>query len=349
VLVIVEFQMCNREPNSMNLLSRYAFLILIVSAAMLHAQSNGTIKHADGKPIRQTKAENGLIISWVVVSAGVDVSTLSDAEGAQVGQVDIFDERGQPTTSFNVLRPVEGARSVSIEDVSARPGGPIAVAALYTSKEDDIASSLMLYDAHGTLQSAFALPPIRSIRKLAVDESSNIWTLTDNFDEADPPVVPMVVEYSGKGAVLREELPRSALWSRGIPPKEGMYSGRIAMGSDTGVVWIWLPGSTDLVVISAKDGTVTTVQTALPKREKYREDPLDIALDPSGNLVGVFREDGDDGESELAYYAWSPIAKVWSRFKPGPCDGERLLGVGKGGQIYHGFGDREGDICAFGR
>jgi hypothetical protein len=336
----------------MNLLSRYASLVVIVSATIIHAQSIGTLKHADSKLPRTTKAENGLIISWTDVSAEVDVSALGDAEAAQVGQVNIFDEHGQPTTSFNVLRPVEGAGSVSIWDVSARPGGPIAVAAVYTSKEGDRiipAASLMLFDSNGRLQSAYALSDFREIRKLAVDESSNIWTLTQNFHEGDPSAVPMVVEYSAEGAVVREELPRSLLWSQGIPPTEGMYSGRITMGSDAGVVWIWLPGSTDLVTISGNDGNATIVQTGLPKREKYKEDPLDIAREPSRNVVGVFREDGDGGQSELAYYAWSPSTKVWSRFKPGPCDGERLLGIGNAGQIYEGFGDREADICAFGK
>ena len=245
-----------------------------------------------------------------------------------------------------------GARSVSIEDVSARPGGPIAVAAVYTSKEGDRivpAASLLLYGPNGRLRAAFALSPLRQIRKLVVDESSNIWTLTENFDEGDPLAVPMVVEYSAEGEVVREELPRNVLWSHGIPPKEGMYSGRITMGSGAGVVWIWLPGLTDLVTISASDGKVTIVQTGLPAREKYREDPLDVAREPSGNVVGVFREDGDKGQSELAYYAWSPSTKVWSQFRPGPCDGERLLGIGNAGQIYQGFGDRQGDICAFGK
>ena len=92
----------------MNLFSGYAFLILIVSATTLHAQSIGTLRHADGKLPRDTKAENGLIISWTVLSGEVDVSALSDAEAARVGQVDIFDEHGQPIASFNVLRPVEG-------------------------------------------------------------------------------------------------------------------------------------------------------------------------------------------------------------------------------------------------
>ncbi len=334
----------------MNLLSKFALLILIVSQTLLHSQSIGTIKHTDSKLPRTTKAENGLIISWVDVSSKVDLSTLSDAEAGRVGQVEIFDEHGQPMASLNVLRPVEGARSVNIWDVSARRGGPIAVAAVFVSKEAGrsiLAASLMLFDFNGKLLSAYALSDSREIRKLAIDESSNIWTLTQNFGDGDPLTVPMVVKYSAEGVVLSEQLPRSVLWSHDVPPQEGMYSGRILMGCDAGVVWIWLPGSTDLVTISASDGKVTIVQTGLPTREKYKEDPLDVARGPSGAVVGAFREDSDDGKSELAYYMWSPSTKAWSRFSPGLCDGERLLGVGKAGQIYKGSGDRDGEICAF--
>ena len=336
----------------MNLLSRYASLVVIVSATIIHAQSIGTLKHADSKLPRTTKAENGLIISWTDVSAGVDFSALGDAEAGRVGQVDIFDEHGQPTTSFNVLRPVEGARSVSIYDVSARPGGPIAVAAVYTSKEGDrivLAASLMLFDSNGRLQSAYALSDFREIRKLAVDESSNIWTLTQNFHEGDPSAVPMVVEYSAKGAVIREELPRSLLWSHGVAPKEGMYSGRITMGCDAGVVWIWLPGSTDLVTISESDGKATIVQTGLPTRENTRKIRLISLASPRETSWAFFARMGMTGQSELSYYSWSPSTKAWSQFRPGACEGERLLGIGKAGQIYQGFREREGDICAFGK
>ena len=36
---------------------------------------------------------------------------------------------------------------------------------------------------------------------------------------------------------------------------ESLMTGMITMGSDSGVVWFWLPGSTDLVMISESDGS----------------------------------------------------------------------------------------------
>jgi hypothetical protein len=64
------------------------------------------------------KAENGLIISWNDVSNDVDEQ-----------QVKLYNQAGRLLTSLAVLRPAQKeARSVSIYDVSARPGGIIAVA-----------------------------------------------------------------------------------------------------------------------------------------------------------------------------------------------------------------------------
>ncbi|MGC2477723.1 MAG: hypothetical protein WA485_25520 [Candidatus Sulfotelmatobacter sp.] len=293
-----------------------------------------------------TKAENGLIISWVDIPISV---ASNEKDNVEAGQVDIYHENGQLITSFNVLRPVDGARAVSIYDVSAQPGGPIAVAAVYVSEKGDRnvpppAASLVLFDFKGRLLSAYALSPARQIRKLVVDERSNVWTLTENFVYPDSPNVPMVVEYTAAGTVARELLPHNMLQSQGSPTMESLMTGMITMGSDSGVVWFWLPGSTDLVMISESDGSVTHVKTELPKRESYIVVPLDVARESSGEVVGVFREEREDGKSNVAYYAWSPLTRIWSSFNPGPCEGERLLGISNTGEIYEGRG---GDICSF--
>ena len=109
------------------------FLTLILSATALQAQSIGILKQS-GQQSRVTKAENGLIISWVDIPISV---ASNEKDNVEAGQVDIYHENGQLITSFNVLRPVDGARAVSIYDVSAQPGGPIAVAAVYVSEKGD--------------------------------------------------------------------------------------------------------------------------------------------------------------------------------------------------------------------
>jgi len=122
----------------------------------------------------------------------------------------------------------------------------------------------------------------------------------------------------------------------------------MAMGYASGVVWFWLPGSTALVTISASDGNVTIVQTGLPKREKYREVPLEVTREPSGDIVESFREEGEHGETDLAYYSWSPSTGVWSRFSPGRCAGGWPIGTGNAGLVY-GSGPAMTKICSFSR
>lgn len=251
-------------------------------------------------------------------------------------KVEIFDEHGHAVTSLNILRAMAGAQSVSIYDVSARPGGPIAVAAVFTRGDGDqeiLASSLLLFNFAAQLLSAYAIGPTRAIRCLTVDENSNIWTLTDNFEATDPANTPMVVEYTAEGSVVREELPHSVLWSpHRTQPKETPNDGRISMGADSGAVWFWLPGSTDLITISPSDGRLTDLQTQLPKRDNYTEVPLDLVRTQSGDVVAVFREDGDNGQSQLSHYTWSRLTMSWSPFSPGACAGDRLIGTGEAGQ-----------------
>jgi len=330
----------------MSLSPRPLVLLTVVNAALALAQPIGTIQHKDGKRPGEMKTENGLIISWGLGRSEVD---------AGADRVNIFDERLHAVTSLNVLRPVAGARGVSIYDVSARPGGLIAVAAVYTSKEGDRkippAASLLLFDFDGRVRSAYGLAPSHEIRKLTIDEQSNIWTLTDNFYETDPQSAAMVVEYSPDGKVLRELLPRSVLWSHGVPPKESAANGRVAMGYDSGVVWFWLPGSADLVTISTSDASVKMVQTGIPKRENYRVVSLDVSRERSGDVVGVFREDGENGQSEVSYYARSHSTKAWSRFVPGECEpGSRPIGLSKsGGMVYALNHPGETRLCLFRR
>ncbi|HEX8815847.1 MAG TPA: hypothetical protein VF753_10135 [Terriglobales bacterium] len=335
----------------MNRQYRLTLLLIAAGTALLHAQSIGSVRSGNGERPRIEKAENGLLISWADSNVGVPAG--SDRDNPDAGQVDIWDEHGRPLVSFNVLHLMDEARAVYISDVSARLGGVIAVAAVYAGKEGDDkvppAPALLIFGFGGQLQSAYALDDTHGIRKLAVDEQSNIWTLTENFEDSDPLDAPMIVEYAADGRVVRELVPRRELWSGGATPKEGFYLGRITMGAEGGVAWVWLPGSTDLITISASDGKIARAQTGLPTREKHREDPVDVFREPSGDVTAVVREDAQDGTSELSYYAWSEVSGKWSRFTPGTCDGGRLLGVSSLGQIYLRFKDSEADICAFRR
>ncbi len=324
----------------MNLFRRYVVLAMIVNAACVYAQYIGAIE----QPIRtrMMKPENGLIITW----------TEGRVYDADVNQVEIFDERGHKISGLNVLGPVEDASRVSIYDVSARPGSIIAVAAVYTCEGVDgslrMVNSLLLFDFSGQLLSALALEPQLGIRKLAVDEKRNIWTLTDNDGYQDPATVPLIVEYSREGTIVRQVLTRSQFPLHAGLLKEDLDIGQISMGLDSNTLWVWLPGSTDFITVSTSDGKTTLRKTQMPKRANYTEVPLSkVIREPSGDLIAEFREDGHRDNYDLAYYRWSPLQGLWSVFKPGACDGERLEGISGDRQIYLRYGDERTDICAF--
>ncbi|MGA8150903.1 MAG: hypothetical protein WB952_08135 [Terriglobales bacterium] len=314
-------------------------LIVVIYAASVSAQHVGTIEYTDSKQARITKAENGLIVSWV---AGRSY----DAEG---DQVNIFDELGHPLTKLNVLHLVKEARGVSIYDVTARPDSIIAMAAVYASKEGNNVTppvaSLLLFDFTGRLLSAFSLEPSHAILRLALDEKSNVWTLTDAGDLRDT-IDPMIVEYTQDGLLVKEIAIRNLFSS--IEVKQDFSFVWTSMNYDYGRLWIWLSGPADLITMNTQTDKPTITKTGLPDRANRREVQLSqVIREPSGDIVAQFREDGKQGEREIAYYRWSESQMLWSRFKPGACDGERLIGRGATGQIYARQRANQTDICSF--
>jgi hypothetical protein len=349
----------------MHFLRRSMTTCFIVNAICLHAQFIGTVGQSFKQPPRIMKPENGMVISWM---SGI-------VADSKVNQVDIFDEQGHRLAGLNVLRPVEEATCVSIYDVSARRGSIIAVAAVFASmkppssarrfsssqpgpsfpelsKGSDgslrMASSLMTFDFSGRLLSAFVLEPPQDIRKLEVDENANIWTLTDNDGDNAPATVPLIVEYSAGGTVISKLLTRNQFPFHAHQLKESLSVGRISMGYDSGILWVWLPGSTDLISVSTADGTSSVLKTQMPKRANYTEFPLSKFIrEPSGDLIAEFREDSPKGDHDLAYFRWSSSQKSWSQFKPGMCDGQRLEGISGDKQIYLRYATDHTDICSF--
>jgi hypothetical protein len=197
-------------------------MLITTAGCCVYAQDIGSIEHQRN---RRMKFENGLIVSWSVLS-----------ENASLNQVDIFDDHGSPVTSLNALRPVQDAQSVSISDVSARSGRLIAVAAVYASKEGNQrvrpAAALLLFDFSGRLLSAFALQPWRQISRLVVDEASNVWTLAAHADDKDPSTVPLLVEYKATGVIAKELLARSMFPLHASSTEQNAMIGSPSMGYD---------------------------------------------------------------------------------------------------------------------
>lgn len=322
-------------------LSLFAFLIFSLPAC-LQAQYVGIVEPANQTQREQPKIENGLIISW---PRGILGDPAAD-------QVELFDEHSmRRVVGINVLRPMEWAQSVSIDQVAAR-ANLIVVSAVYESKDGNehtpAAAALLVFDLRGKLVSAIACRD--EILQLAFDDKQNVWALTDAGDGRTT-VDPRILEYTIEGKVvrewkLREVFPLSAeLRLDG----ERNLTNWTTMQFDKATLWVWLSGSTDLISISTNDGKVSKHTTNLPIRAGYSETQLSPVLrEHSGDMIAEFREDGPLGVSQIKYYRWSLSQRSWTQFTPGACAGERLVGVDDAGQIYATEKFGKTDICAFG-
>ena len=289
---------------------------------------------------KDLKSENGLILSWYPLST----DDKSD-------QINISDDVGRSVTSMNILRLVPEAHAVSIYDVSTR-GNLVAVAAVYDSKAGRQkvrpTAALLLFNLRGDLLSSFAIAPSRAIRLLVIDDHSNIWTLTDGAGKGvDPSTIPMIVEYASDGKVAREMLMRNLFPFHATDTREDVEIGAPMMGYDAGVVWFWLPGSTDLVTISTNDDRVAMTRTLLPQKGGHNVVPLKIVRDQAGHLVAQVGEDDEKGGRKLGHYLWSADSKSWTQFRPGNCEGSRLIGASDKGQVYRRSQTQTSETCIF--
>jgi hypothetical protein len=118
------------------------------------------------------------------------------------------------------------------------------------------------------------------------------------------------------------------------------------MGYGAGVVWFWLPGSTDLVTISSDSGEVAMTKTQLPTKAGRNAVPTRITRDSSGKLIAQVGESDDQGRRVAAHYTGSPTVG-WSQFRPGQCEGGILMGVREEGQVYRVIQNGRTNICVF--
>jgi hypothetical protein len=313
---------------------RLAVFATLLSANS-HAQILGTI--VDVQPNGWAKAENGMILSW-----------RSMAREAGPAQVDVSDKYGNHLLSLNLLRLVPDAATVDISDVSAVPG-LIAAAVAYVSKKGSAqvrpTSALVLFDFSGNLVSFLSVAPWRDALRIELDADSTIWALNSIRDESNAArSSSMLVEYSAKGAVFKELLPRTSFPSHANEILGNSEIGFAAMGRDGGTVWFWLPGSTEFVTVDGSGGAPSVVKTGLPSSRRPLR-PVSFARDRSGALIAEF---GERESSQLVYYAWSPSARSWAQFEPGACAGGWLLGTDEGREIYLMPGkNRPLPICGF--
>jgi hypothetical protein len=155
----------------------------------------------------------------------------------------------------------------------------------------------------------------------------------------------MVVEYGSSGAVLQELLPRNQFPAHAYDTKEEVDVGRAAMGYNSGVVWFWLPSSTDYVTISTSTGKVEMTKTQLPQSPGRTIFPLFVTREASGKLLAQVAERDQQGARVMSQYTWSSETG-WLKLTSGQCDGQRLIGAQDVRQVYlPKFGHVP--ICAF--
>jgi hypothetical protein len=316
--------------------------LIIVVAIGSHFSQGQNIGTAENFQVGGfAKAENGLIISWQSVSEDVSAS-----------QVSLCDRQGHLLTSLKLLALVPDAKRADVFDVSARPGGIIAVSAIYVSKEGTSsvppAATLLLFDFSGRLLSLFSLAPWRDVLRIEVDEQSNIWTLTSHAEEGkNPALYSMVVEYTTRGDIVNELLPRNLFPSHADKIHGSSETGFAHMGYDsTNGLWFWLPGSTDFVTVPPGGGAASRTKTGVLSGGANPNYPVNVVRVKSGTLVAEFRSE----KFQRAYYEWSLSTKSWTRFKPGTCDGGWLIGQDDEDQVYvrqSAVAPPNVDICMF--
>ena len=306
----------------MRILSLFMFSFLIAS------WSSAASTHLPLKWPAELKAENGLLIAWQTKS-----------ESRETPQIEVYGERATLLASLTPLRHAPEAKHATVHDVSALPQHIIAAAVTYRKSQNTVpATSLLYYDFSGNLMLALALDPSREIAYLTVDQRSNVWTLTMGSGGRNPSEVPMVVVYGPTGAVVKEMLKRTDFPAHTTFTQEDETIGVPAVGHGDGVVWFWLPGSTDLVSIRTDSYSVERTSTGLPQRSA-REAPLRMVRSDSGSLLAeIMSKQDDQHPAEFGFFVRSAATRHWERFNP-PCVNCLLVGSDEGKAFFKGHAE----------
>lgn len=250
--------------------------------------------------------------------------------------------------NFTILRLVPDAVSVSIYDVSAVKGEMVAVSAVYVKSEYQEPSAILLvFDFKGKLESATAVDDKRLLLLLEIDNQSRIWALTGGAGGNDPTKTPVVLEFDKAGSEIGRVLTWDKFPSHSDGIRQNQALGPAAAGYNSGSFWFWLPGSTDLVEIQTKDGSVLgQLQTSVPQVQDQSVFPLAMVHLSSGELVGAFGAVGHEvnAKAQLTNFVWSPRTRTWSLFDVQSCQDYRLIGGDGDKPVYFRF-DNSNAIC----
>lgn len=290
-------------------MSRLVMITVFCLATLSNAQ---VFAHLDSV-FNFFKIDRGYILGWEV---GTNSQHVAD-------QIRVYDEQGHLITKISLLPLVAEATAMDIDDVAVSPSGTIVVAATYSRGPGTFPSSILAcLDLTGKLRSAVALLPSRQIAKLAIDEESNVWTLTESATRKDPTTVPLLVEYDSAGNVLRELLKRSQFPAEAEINREDI--GFVGFGYESGRVWSWSPGSQDLVTVNVSSGAFTKVHTGLPK-----ESPMETSMGTyrdGENIVSLILGKPDSySRGTWGIFRWSHARQRWSKIQPVACGQQNAL------------------------
>jgi hypothetical protein len=232
---------------------------LLSAAAPMQAQ-DVTIHSRLPEPGR-FKTSNGFLVQWNV-----------NAKDPASDAIEVFDRTGVRVLGVNVFKLLPWAKAVSIDDVAARRGQPLAVAAVIREQDDRLQSMLLYVGWDGELVRSVDLDPSREIGWLEFDESGSLWALTDylgrkvwadtNAAGINCPLGSLILVFNREGQIARSLL-KQADFPDGF--EEGRaIGGRISFGVTQQAIWFWQPAKRWMIVVDRKGGSVKRILASLP-------------------------------------------------------------------------------------
>ena len=207
------------------------------------------------------KMSGGFLVQW-------DVNAKDPASDA----IEAFDPNGERVFGVNLFKLLPSAKTISIEDVAARRGQPLAVAAAIREKDDRVRAVLLYVRWDGALVRSIDLDASREIGWLEFDEAGNVWALTGylgrkvwadtNAAGIDCPLGPLILAFTRDGQIARSLLKQSD-FPDGFQESQAI-GGSVSFGVTQETIWFWQPVRHRMIVVDRASSSVKRISTPLP-------------------------------------------------------------------------------------
>ncbi|NWG13842.1 MAG: hypothetical protein HXY20_09940 [Acidobacteria bacterium] len=238
----------------------------------------------------------------------------------QAWRIHVLNRSGIPVCSIDPLGQIEGAKDLSVYDVSVGRSGLIAVSLVAVDDMSDPASMLLMYDLAGRLKNALKLEPGKHLEKLKVDADDSIWGVGYSSGASDPSRVPMFYRFSelGKrteGFFARSDFPEIASGTKNYVVTPSTHV-PIGFGVTPKTVWCWLPSSQELVLFDKSGSNLRRYRTGLPEspyRDLDRTKIQSFFMTDSGSMIAYVGFSSLGQRLVRAHlFAWNPTASIWT-------------------------------------